>query len=144
MGLSVSRIGSAVQPEELKKIVNGIRLVLAQQKELQKLSKLETKLSKQAIDKIHRGELILELLKQDKNFGVTWTEQVILFYTVENGYFDDIEKEKWSHFEKFLIKLLRGRYFKIMKKIEEENFDEEIKLKIKEIVADAKNEFTNI
>ncbi len=144
VGLSVSRIGSAVQPEELKKIVSGIRLVLAQQKELQKLSKLETKLSKQAIDKIHRGELILELLKQDKNFGVTWTEQVILFYTVENGYFDDIEKEKWSHFEKFLIKLLRGRYFKIMKKIEQENFDEEIKLKVKEIVADAKNEFTNI
>ncbi len=141
VGLSVSRVGSQVQPKVLKEVVSGIRLVLAQHKELQKLSQLETTVSLEAQKKIYRGELMLELLKQNKHVNIKWPEQVVLFYVVEKGFFDDIDKNKWSTFEILLLELIRNRYFKTLEKIESGTFDNEIKVKIQEIVNDFKQEF---
>ncbi len=141
VGLSVSRVGSQAQPEILKQVTGGIRLALAQHKELQKLSQLETTASKEAQKKIFRGELTLELLKQKKHSRVSWPEQVILFYAVGKGFFDDIEKEQWSDFEAFLLELLRDRYFKVLEKIKSGVFDEAIIEEIQEIIKDFKKEF---
>lgn len=141
VGLSVSRVGSQAQPEILKKVVGSIRLALAQHKELQKLSQLETVVSNEAQKKIHRGDLMLELLKQEKHVNISWPEQAVLFYTVEQGFFDDIEKKKWSNFEVLFLELLRNRYPEVLKKINGGLFDEKIKIKIEEIVKDFKREF---
>ncbi len=141
VGLSVSRVGSQAQPPILKKVVGGIRLALSQQKELQKLSQLETVTSVEAKKKIHRGELMLELLKQEKNTNIKWQEQVILFYTVEEGFFDDIDKNKWREFEALLLNLLRSRYLDVLMKVKDGVFDEAIKINIQEIVKDFKQEF---
>jgi len=141
VGLSVSRIGAQAQPNLLKEVVGGIRLALAQHKELQKLSQLETVVSIEAQNKIHRGDLMLELLKQEKHTNIDWQEQVILFYTVEEGFFDDIEKKKWASFEILLLGLIRNRYPSVVKKITDGIFSKEIKEKIQEIVKDFKQEF---
>lgn len=141
VGLSVSRIGSQAQPKVLKEIVGGIRLALAQYKELQKLSQLETVVSIETKKKIYRGDLILELLKQEKHINIAWPEQVILFYAVEEGFFDDIEKEKWGNFETLLLQLTRNHYPNVLKKIGSGIFNKEIKKKIQEIVEDFKKEF---
>jgi len=141
VGLSVSRVGSQAQPKVLKDVVGGIRLALAQHKELQKLSQLETVVSIEAQKKIHRGDLMLELLKQGKHTNIEWSEQTILFYTVEQGFFDDIEKEKWSNFEILLLELIRNLYPDVLQKIKSGIFDEKIKTKIQEIVKDFKQEF---
>lgn len=146
VGLSVSRVGSQAQPPILKEVVGGIRLALSQQKELQKLSQLETVASDEAKKKIHRGELMLELLKQGKYTNIKWPEQVVLFYTVEEGFFDDIDKDKWKDFEVLLLELLRSHYSDILIKIENGKFDDDIKSGIQEIVNDFKQEFllTNV
>lgn len=141
VGLSVSRVGSQAQPNILKKVVGSIRLSLSQHRELQKLSQLETVVSVEAQKKIHRGDLMLELLKQRKHTNIAWPEQVILFYTVEQGFFDDIDNKKWSNFEIFLLELVRNRYTDLLQKIESGVFDEKIKNKIQEIVKDFKQEF---
>ncbi len=141
IGLSVSRLGSSVQPKILKETVGNIRLLLAQHKELQNLIKLETIKNKKTLQKFHRGELILELLKQDLNTNISWPEQVILFYTVENGFFDDLQKEMWYHFQKIFLELIRNRHFKILERIENGFFNMEEKNKIKEIVSEFKEEF---
>ena len=141
IGLSVSRLGSSVQPKILKETVGNIRLLLAQHKELQNLIKLETIKNKKTLQKFHRGELILELLKQDLNTKISWPEQVILFYTVENGFFDDLQKEMWYHFQKIFLELIRNRHFKILERIENGFFNMEEKNKIKEIVSEFKEEF---
>ncbi len=141
VGLSVSRVGSEAQPETLRQVTGGIRLALAQHKELQKLSQLETAASKEAQKKIFRGELMLELLKQKKHHRVSWEEQVILFYAVEKGFFDDIEKEQWSGFEALLLELLRERYLKVLEEIKGGSFDDEIIGKIQGIIKDFKKEF---
>ncbi len=141
IGLSVSRLGSAVQPKILKQVVGNIRLILAQHKELQNLLRLETVINSTSLQKIHRGELILELLKQDSKVKVSWPEQVVLFYTVEKGFFDKIKKEQWSHFEKLFLELIRNRYFELLDKIEKGHFNKQMKEKIEEVVTDFEEEF---
>jgi len=140
VGLSVSRVGSQAQPKILEEVVGGIRLAMAQHKELQKLSQLETVVSSEAQKKIHRGDLILEILKQDKHTNISWPEQVVLFYAVEQGFFDDVEKNKWSDFENLILELARNRYFEVLEKIAAGKFDENIKSKIHEIVDDFKQD----
>lgn len=141
VGLSVSRVGSQAQPKVLKEVVGGIRLALAQHKELQKLSQLETVVSLEAQKKIHRGNLTLELLKQEKHINIGWPEQAVLFYTVEQGFFDDIEQKKWSSFETVILELVKNRYSDVLEEIKKGTFDREIKQKIQAIVKDFKQEF---
>lgn len=141
VSLSVSRVGSKAQPKVLKKVVRGIRLALAQHKELQKLTQLETEVSEQTQTKIHRGELTLELLKQEKHTNVSWPEQVVLFYAVGEGFFDDVKKEEWHSFENMLVELMKNRYANVLERIKKEDFTEELKKQIKKIVEDSKKEF---
>ena len=133
VGLSVSRVGSQAQPRVLRDITGGLRLALSQHKELQKLVQLETKLSDEAKGKIKRGDLILEVLKQGKHDLVSWPEQVILFYGVENGFFDDINKEDWEQTEKIILSILRTREGKLLNKIKKAQSINEIKSDIKKI-----------
>jgi len=141
VGLSVSRVGSQAQPPLLRKVTSGLRLTLAQHKELQKLVQLETVISQESKRKIHRGELIVELLKQDKHICVPWQEQVILFWSVEQGFFDDLQEEKWPLFEKFLLRLTRTRYRRILEEISKEKWTKELEAEIKRIITDFKKEF---
>jgi len=141
IGLSVSRLGSQAQPNILKKVVGSIRLLLAQHKELQKLIQLETVVSAKTQKKIHQGNLTLELLKQDKRTNVSWPEQVILFYAIEQGFFNDIEKDEWVNLEMILLELIRNIYPDILKQIKNGIFDEKIKIKIQELINNFKQEF---
>jgi F-type H+-transporting ATPase subunit alpha len=141
VGLSVSRVGSQAQPAVLRDTVAGIRLALAQQKELQKLSQLETAVSKEAATQIGRGELILELLKQEQHTNVWPSEQVVLFFAAEEGVFDDIEKERWQDFERLLLIWLENRHFDLLEKIRKGTFDDRTKREVLERIAEFKTEF---
>ncbi len=142
IGLSVSRVGSQAQPLVLREVVKGLRMILAQHRELQRLAQLETKVSEKAKREVKRGDLILELLKQEKHTFYSFAMQTALFFAVENGFFDDIEKDKWQGFEKMLLELIRIEHFKIIREIEEkQKLTPELQSKIKEIVIKSKREF---
>ena len=141
VGLSVSRIGSQAQPPILKNVVGGIRLALSQHKELQKLVQLETTVSQETQKRIYRGDLILELLKQDVHENIPWEEQAILFYSVEQGFFDDIGKDKWKKFQSLLLAMIRNRYQKVTKRIKTGHFGKKTQSDIQEIIKDFKEEF---
>ena len=144
VGLSVSRIGSVAQPKPLQAVTKGLRLALSQQKELQKLSQLETTISRKTVSNIHRGELILTLLKQKRHETVRWEEQAVLFYAVEQGYFDDMEMEQSSRFEEFLLELLRNRYPNIIEDIRKTGFTKKATRNIEVLVSDFKQEFFDV
>jgi F-type H+-transporting ATPase subunit alpha len=143
VGLSVSRVGSQAQPPTLREVIGSIRLALAQNKELQKLTQLETVVNKETQKKIRRGELTLELLKQSKHTNVSWPEQVVLFYTVEKGFFDDIERDEWAKFETLLLEMVRNRYPDILETISQEEFGDKERKRITELVSDFKGEFAS-
>lgn len=142
-GLSVSRLGSQVQPAPLKDVTAGLRLVLAQQKELHKLSRMDTIVSKETTKQIHRGELTLELFKQDLGETVRWEEQVVLFYAVEEGFFDDLPNEQWRHFERLLLDVLRNGNAHLLEKIRDGQFSEEDREVARKLISDFKEEFVS-
>ncbi len=140
VGLSVSRVGGKAQPPLLRQVTAGLRLVLSQQNELQKLTQLETVVSQESKKKIYRGELTLELLKQEKHQNVSWKEQVVLFYAVEEGMLDDLKAEQWVRFKGELLEILRNKYPHILEKIGSGVFDDGVKSQIKDIIEDFKKE----
>jgi len=141
VGLSVSRIGSQAQPPLLKKVTGGLRLALSQRKELQKLTQLETAISQEAKKKIKRGELILEVLKQKPHQYVSWEEQVVLFYCVEEGLFDEIRKEEWEEYEELFLQMLRTKYLSLLRKLQKNILTQDLENEIKKIVFEFKKEF---
>ncbi len=142
VGLSVSRVGSQAQPPVLRQVIGGIRLALAQHKELQKLAQLETVVSKESQAKIHRGELILETMKQAKHTNITFAEQVVLFYVVEEGFFDDISTQQWLEFEDLFLRLLRHRHQPLLEKIKKaEALNDKIKAEISQVIYDFRHKF---
>ena len=141
VGLSVSRVGSQAQPPLLKEVTKGIRLALAQHKELQKLTQLETVVSEESKKRIEKGELILELLKQEKHENVSWPEQVILFYLTDKDFFEGIEKEKWIEAEKMLLNFIKTKHPDILKEISQGGFSAEARKKLEDIAAGFKSNF---
>jgi len=140
VGLSVSRVGH-IQPQPLKDVTKSLRLMLSQHKELQKLAKLETTKSKEATQKIHRGELLLEILKQDKHRKISWQEQVILFSAVEGGHFDDLAGEEWKKFEVLLLEMMRNKEYRLIEKITDQGVPEGMDEKIRIMIESFKKEF---
>lgn len=141
VGLSVSRVGGAAQPSSLRGIVGGLRLALSQHKELQKLSQLETVVSERSRKRIQRGELILELLKQEPRTCVRTEEQVVLFFAVEEGSFDDLDPSEWVRFEQLFLDLLRIRYRDVLQTIRGGTFNEKTKTRLRGIIDDFREEF---
>jgi len=143
VGLSVSRVGAEAQPEPLQEVTKGLRIALSQHKELQKLAQIETQKSTQAQKNIERGDLLLELLKQDKHTKVTWQEQAVLFYVVEQGYFDDLKKDLWLNFKSLFLDLLANKHFALLDDITKNGLTPENKVKIKKIVNDFREDFVS-
>ena len=80
LGLSVSRIGSKVQYPGVKEVGQGLRLEYAQYREMLRLTKLRTRLSAEATEKMRRGEVLRDLFVQAHNRPVSAEEEILLFY----------------------------------------------------------------
>jgi len=142
IGLSVSRVGAKAQPRALKEVTSGLRLSLSQQKELQKLVQLETKVSQEAQKKIRRGDLILEALKQEKHKVLGWEEEVVLFFGLENGYFDEIDLEKWQEFEARFIDFFNNYHSDLLQEIKRGDFSDSIKKKLRKVIEEFVQHFS--
>lgn len=141
IGLSVSRLGSQVQPAALKEVTLGLRLSLSQHRELQKLSQLETVVSQKTQSQIHRGNLILEILKQAPHTLYSWPEQTILFYAVEEGFFDDLSEDDWPKLQQIILDLTKYKFPDLLESIENKEFNDSLKNEIKDMITKFKNDF---
>ena len=80
LGLSVSRVGSKVQWNAIKNLSGPLRLEYLQYRELLRISKLKAGHSDETIEKLKRGAILTEILRQDKDKPVSQEVQVIIFY----------------------------------------------------------------
>ena len=93
-GLSVSRVGGAAQTQAIKKLGGGIRLALAQYRELAAFSQFASDLDKATRRQLERGQRVTELMKQPQYAPLSVAEMAISLYAVNEGYLDDVEVEK--------------------------------------------------
>ncbi|MCK9604730.1 MAG: F0F1 ATP synthase subunit alpha [Candidatus Omnitrophica bacterium] len=80
LGLSVSRIGSRVQCPALREVSEGLRAEYISYREMLRLTKLRTRLSTEAVEKMRRGEVLWEILMQPNNQPLSLEEEIIIFY----------------------------------------------------------------
>lgn len=109
VGISVSRVGGNAQTKAMKKVAGGLRLALAQFRELEAFAQLGTELDKATQSQLDRGYRMVELLKQ-KQFGpLHFADQVISIYAGTNGHFDAIPVNEVMDAEKELHAFLQNQ-----------------------------------
>ncbi|NBT81589.1 MAG: F0F1 ATP synthase subunit alpha [Betaproteobacteria bacterium] len=101
-GISVSRVGGAAQTDLIKKLGGGVRLALAQYRELAAFAQFASDLDDATRKQLERGRLVTELMKQPQYKPLPVWAMALILFAVNNGYFDDIEVPKALAAEKAL------------------------------------------
>ncbi|MGY0398356.1 MAG: F0F1 ATP synthase subunit alpha [Ostreibacterium sp.] len=126
-GLSVSRVGGAAQTKIIKKLGGGVRLALAQYRELAAFAQFASDLDETTRKQLERGQRVTELMKQGQYTPLSTAEMAVSLFSAEHGYLDDVELEKVLSFEKAAIDYFHQHYNNIMNQIDTSGtFDEEI------------------
>ena len=100
VGLSVSRVGGAAQTRAIRKVAGGLRLDLAQYRELASFAQFGTSDLDQATRaQLERGQRSTEILKQVQYQPMSMARQVEIFYALNNGHLDDVEIPQCRAFE---------------------------------------------
>ncbi len=98
-GLSVSRVGGAAQTKIIKKLGGGVRLALAQYRELAAFSQFASDLDETTRKQLERGQRITEVLKQTQYLPMSVATMAITLFAVEKGFIDDIALLHVTRFE---------------------------------------------
>jgi len=118
-GISVSRVGGAAQTKIIKKLGGGVRLALAQYRELAAFAQFASDLDEATRKQLERGRLVTELMKQAQYAPLSVSEMAFTLFAVNNGYFDDVEVKKALAAEKALHKYIATKYADLTKRIED-------------------------
>ncbi|HUA88923.1 MAG TPA: F0F1 ATP synthase subunit alpha [Steroidobacteraceae bacterium] len=109
-GISVSRVGGAAQTDIIKKLGGGIRLSLAQYRELAAFSQFASDLDEATRRQLERGQRVTEVMKQKQYAPMSVAEMALSIYAVNNGYMDKVELKKVVAFEAALQAFAHSSY----------------------------------
>ena len=115
-GVSVSRVGGAAQTKAIKKLGGGVRLALAQYRELAAFAQFASDLDAATRAQLERGQRVTELMKQKQYAPMSVAEMALSLYTVNEGYMDDLPMGKIQAFEKALHQHFHSNYGDLMSK----------------------------
>jgi len=119
-GLSVSRVGGAAQMPAMKKVSGGIKLELAQYRELVSFSQFGSELDKATAERLNHGQRIMEIMKQRQYNPMPVEEQVMILYAVTKKMLADVEVERIKDFEVNFLEFMRNNYPEVGKAIKED------------------------
>ena len=120
VGLSVSRVGGAAQTRAMRKVSGGLRLDLAQYRELAAFAQFGTsELDAATRRQLERGQRLTEVLKQLQLQPLTPGQEVSILYAGVNGYLDDVELGKVHAFEEAFHNHMQGSHPDTLKEIDE-------------------------
>ncbi len=138
-GLSVSRVGGAAQTKIIKKLGGGIRLALAQYRELAAFAQFASDLDEVTRKQIERGQRITELMKQPQYTPMTVAQMAVSLFSANEGYLDDVEVNKVRDFEDALHAYMKSSQSDLMEKIEtEKEYTDDIERELKTALDDFK------
>ena len=142
-GLSVSRVGGAAQTKIIKKLGGGIRLALAQYRELAAFAQFASDLDEATRKQLERGQRVMELMKQKQYSPLSVAGIAVSLYAVENGYVDDVELEKVGDFEAALHNFMHSERKELMADIQDKaEYTDEVAAALKDSLEEFKNNHT--
>lgn len=117
-GISVSRVGGAAQTKVIKKLGGGIRLALAQYRELAAFAQFASDLDEATRKQLERGKMATELMKQAQYATLKVSEMALTLFALNKGYFDDVDIKRALAFESALKSHMRSHHAAVLDKIE--------------------------
>ncbi len=128
VGISVSRVGGAAQVPAMKKVAGGLRINLAQYRELQAFAQFGSDLDKATQEQLNRGERLVEILKQGQYAPVPTEEQILVIHAGTSGSLDEVPSKDAIRWEAEFVEYLRASQADLLEKIASEGqWTDEIK-----------------
>ena len=142
VGLSVSRVGGAAQIKAMKQVAGGLRLELAQYRELEAFAQFGSELDKTTQAQLARGMRLVEVLKQPQYSPLPVEKQILIIYAATNGYVDEYPVEAIRKYEEELYTFFETKHPEILQEIREKKvLDDELKAKINKALDELKELF---
>ena len=144
-GLSVSRVGSKAQSKAMKHVADGLKIEIANYKELESFARFGSDLDKTTLETLQSGARTIELLKQDAHDSNSLAMQVIVLFGIKHKLLSTIEVDKVKDFEKYLLEKFTTKHSKLMKEIEvKQNVDEKIGVALEKHISEYVEEFNRL
>lgn len=140
-GLSVSRVGGAAQTKVVKKLGGGVRLALAQYRELAAFSQFASDLDEATRKQLERGLRIMEVMKQKQYTPMSVAEMAAVLYTADQGFLDNIALKDIADFENGLLADLHSNHSALMDKLNTGDYSNELAEALKTAVESFKKSF---
>ncbi|MGH8294923.1 MAG: F0F1 ATP synthase subunit alpha [Steroidobacteraceae bacterium] len=138
-GLSVSRVGGAAQTKIIKKLGGGVRLALAQYRELAAFAQFASDLDESTRKQLERGRRVTELMKQKQYSPLSVAQMAVSLFAVNDGFLDDVEVDKTVVFEAALHSYMHAEQQPLLDRINSSgDYDAEIEQQLRKAVADFK------
>jgi len=142
-GLSVSRVGGAAQTKIIKKLGGGVRLTLAQYRELAAFSQFASDLDEATRKQLQRGQRVTELMKQPQYQPLSTAEMAFSLFAANEGYLDDVEVNKIVAFEAALHDYINSSQAELVAKVNAEaNYNDDVANAFHEALKDFKANHT--
>jgi len=142
-GLSVSRVGGSAQTTIIKKLGGGVRLDLAQYRELAAFSQFASDLDEGTRKQLERGERVTALMNQPQYSPLSTSELAFSLFAANEGFLDDVDVNKISAFEAAMLAHLRSDHEDFLNEINESgDYNDEIADKMRGILETFKSTST--
>ena len=131
-GISVSRVGGAAQTQIIKKLGGGIRIALAQYRELAAFAAFASDLDDATRAQLEHGQRVTELMKQKQYSPLSVAEMAVSLYAANEGHLKDIELNKVLDFEASLLSYMNSENAELMDRINTTgDYDDDIEAQFK-------------
>ncbi|WP_300321359.1 F0F1 ATP synthase subunit alpha [Idiomarina sp.] len=131
-GVSVSRVGGSAQTKIIKKLGGGIRLALAQYRELAAFAQFASDLDESTREQLEHGQRVTELMKQKQYKPMSVAQMAVSIYAVEKGFLKDVAVDKIMDFEESLQSFMASEYADLMAEIDKTgNYNDDIDAQLK-------------
>ncbi len=131
-GVSVSRVGGSAQTKIIKKLGGGIRLALAQYRQLAAFAQFASDLDESTRSQLEHGQRVTELMKQKQYKPMSVSQMAVSIYAVEKGFLKDVEIDKIMDFEESLQSFMASEYAELMAEIDKTgNYNDDIDAQLK-------------
>ncbi|HNC79999.1 MAG TPA: F0F1 ATP synthase subunit alpha, partial [Rhodocyclaceae bacterium] len=138
-GISVSRVGGAAQTKVIKKLGGGVRLALAQYRELAAFAQFASDLDEATRKQLERGRLVTELMKQPQYSPLKVSEMAITLFAVDKGAFDDVEVKRALACEAAMHQYVKTKAPDLINKIETtKDLDADASKQLADVIAEFK------
>ena len=142
MGISVSRVGGNAQTKAMKSIAGGMRLDLAQYRELAAFAQFGSDLDKASQQQLNRGKHLVEILKQNQYQPLPLEKQILIIWAGAKGYLDDIAVELCRKFEAELYRFAENAHRGVLDEIRTKKaLDADLTAKVKAVIEEFKARF---